>query len=163
MIISIIAAVGNKRALGFKNQLPWKLPADLEYFRFMSQGKPIVMGEKTFESIGKPLPHRQNIVLSRNPDFKVPGCLVASSIEEALKLAEDSEELMVGGGATIYQQFLPLADKMYLTFIHHNFEADVFFPEYDLAQWKEVSREDHLADEKNPYDYSFVVLARVKD
>jgi dihydrofolate reductase len=162
MIISIIAAVADNMVIGKNNLLPWHLPADFEYFKKVSLGKPIIMGAKTFESIGKALPGRKNIVLSNNPSYRADGCLVASALEEALKLAEPADEVMVGGGESVYKQFLPLADKMYLTFVHYNFEGDTFFPTFMGDDWREVSREDHGADEKNFYAYSFVVFEREK-
>jgi len=162
MTISIIAAVGNNRVIGNKNSLPWHLPADMEYFRKNTFGKPIIMGSKTFESIGKSLPSRKNIILSDDIDYKAPSCLVVHSIEEALKEAEGNDEVMIVGGASIYKQFLPLANRMYLTFIHHNFEGDSFFPEYDLREWKEIKRIDNQADKNNPYPYSFVVFEKIK-
>ncbi|MDD5146159.1 MAG: type 3 dihydrofolate reductase [Candidatus Pacebacteria bacterium] len=162
MIISIIAAVADNMVIGKNNALPWHLPADFEYFKKVSLGKPIIMGARTFESIGKALPGRTNIVLSNNPSYRADGCLVASDLEAALKLAEPADEVMIGGGASVYKQFLPLADKMYLTFVHHNFEGDTFFPEFDNNHWQEIFREDRKADEKNSYAYSFVVFERKK-
>ncbi len=160
MIISIIAAIGNNRVIGIKNSLPWHFPADLEYFKKNTIGKPVIMGAKTFESIGKSLPNRKNIILSDDPDFKASGCLIAHSIEEALKQAEESEEIMIAGGVSIYKQFLPLANRLYLTFIHHDFEGDSFFPEFDLNDWKEIRRIDNEPDKENPYSYSFVVFEK---
>lgn len=160
MIISIIAAVADNMVIGKNNSLPWNLPADLEYFKKNTLGKPVIMGAKTFESIGKILPNRKNIILSFDKDYKVEGCIIATSIEDALKEAEGNEEVMIAGGASIYKQFLPLADRLYLTFIHHNFEGDTCFPEFDIGQWKEVKRIDNKADNENPYSYSFVILEK---
>ncbi|MDD5750858.1 MAG: dihydrofolate reductase, partial [Candidatus Pacebacteria bacterium] len=143
MIISIIVAIGRNGVIGNKNSLPWNIPADLEYFKKQTLNKPIVMGSRTFESIGRPLPGRLNIVLSLNADYKAEGCLVATSIEQAIELAEQSDmgqksgELMVCGGRSVYEQFLPLARRMYLTFIDADFEGEVFFPQYDEGQWQE--------------------------
>ncbi len=163
-MISIIVAIADNRAIGCENKLPWHLPADFEYFKKNTLGKTLVMGLKTFESVGsKSLPGRKTIVLNKDLNYKAPeNCVVVHSIEEVVKMAkEDKEkELMICGGASVYAQFLPIADRLYLTFIHHNFEADAFFPEFDLNQWKEVEREDHKADEKNKYDYSFVTFER---
>lgn len=160
MIISIIAAVADNMVIGINNSLPWNLPADMEYFRKTTFGKSIIMGAKTFKSIGKALPGRKNIVLSNDSDYKAEGCVVTGSIEEALKQTEGSEEVMVAGGASVYRQFLPLANRLYLTFIHHNFEGDSFFPEFDRNKWQEVKRIDNKADENNPFDYSFVVFEK---
>lgn len=162
MIISIIAAVADNMVIGNKNSLPWNLPADLEYFKKNTLGKPVIMGDKTFESIGKVLPGRKNIILSFNKDYKVEGCITVVSIEEALKEVGEDEEVMIAGGASIYKQFLPLANRLYLTFIHHNFNGDTYFPKFDINEWKEVKRIDNKPDEKNIYPYSFVVLERKK-
>jgi len=163
-MISIIVAIADNRAIGYKNTLPWHLPADFEYFKKNTLGKTLVMGLKTFESVGsKSLPGRKTIILNKDPDYKAPeNCVVAHSIDEVVKMAEEDKEkeLMICGGASVYAQFLPLADRLYLTFIHHDFEADTFFPEFDTSTWKEVKREDYKADSKNDYDYSFVVLEK---
>ncbi len=161
MIISIIAAVADNMIIGNNNSLPWNMPADLEYFKKNTLGKSVIMGAKTFESIGKVLPNRKNIILSYDKNYKVEGCVIATSIEEALKDVGESEEVMIAGGASIYKQFLPLANKLYLTFIHHDFEGDAYFPEFDVNQWKEEKRIDNEADEKNPYPYSFVILEKL--
>ncbi|MBU2545168.1 type 3 dihydrofolate reductase [Patescibacteria group bacterium] len=161
MIISIIAAVADNMIIGKNNSLPWSLPADLEYFKKNTLGKPVIMGAKTFQSIGKILPDRKNIILSFDKDYKVEGCATVTSIEDALKEVGENEEVMIAGGASIYKQFLPLANKLYLTFIHHDFEGDTYFPEFDINQWKEVKRIDNEADEKNPYSYSFVILEKL--
>jgi dihydrofolate reductase len=151
--ISIIAAMGKNREIGLGDSLPWDLKEDLKYFREKTINKPVIMGQKTFQSLGKALPNRINIVLSDNLD--TPGCLIANSIEDALKKAGDAQEVMIIGGASVYQQFLPLAHRMYLTLIDKDFQADVFFPEFDSSQWVEVEREDQ---ESIQYKYSFVVL-----
>ncbi len=160
MIVSIIAAVADNMVIGKNNSLPWDLPADMDYFRKATLGKPIIMGAKTFESIGKALPNRKNIILSDNKDYKAEGCIVVDSIEKALKQAEGSEEVMIAGGASVYKQFLPLADRLYLTFIHHDFEGDSFFPEFDINQWQEVKRIDNQADKDNHFSYSFVIFEK---
>ena len=160
MIISIIAAVADNRVIGNKNSLPWHLSADMEYFKKTTAHKPIIMGARTFESIGKALPGRKNIVLSDDKNYKASGCVVVDSIEKALKEAEGSEEVMIAGGASIYKQFLPLANRLYLTFIHHDFEGDSFFPEYDLNKWREIKRIDNQPDGNNKYSYSFVIFER---
>ena len=162
MIISIISAVAKNRVIGNKNALPWHLPADFKYFREKTLNKTIVMGLNTFKSIGeKPLPNRKNIILNNNPNYKVPeNCFLARSIDEVLEMVENDYELMVCGGASVYKQFLPMANMLYLTYIHQNFEGDTFFPEFNMQEWKEIKREDHQPDEKNLYPYSFVVLER---
>ncbi len=163
-MISIIVAIADNRAIGCKNTLPWHLPADFEYFKKNTMGKTLVMGLKTFESVGsKSLPGRKTIILNKDPAYEAPeNCVVAHSVDEVVKMSEGDreKELMICGGATVYAQFLPITDRLYLTFIHHNFEADTFFPEFDMSQFKEIKREDHKADDKNKYDYSFVVLER---
>lgn len=166
MIISIIAAVGRNNCIGQNNALPWNLPADLQHFRNLTKGKPIIMGSRTFESIGRPLPQRDNIVLTRDPNYSPEGCKVAHSLEEALRLAREGEmgkkscEVMICGGASVYKQFLPLAQRMYLTFIDSEFEGDAYFPDFNKTDWKETQREAHQADEQNPYNYSFVTFNR---
>jgi len=162
MIISIISAIAENRVIGNKNYLPWHLPADFMYFRETTLGKPIVMGLNTFKSIGEnPLPGRKNIILNNDSNYIPPeGCFVVHSIDELLQMARNEEEVMICGGASVYRQFLPLANRLYLTFIHYNFEGDTYFPEFDMSDWKEVKRTDHKADDKNKFDYSFVVLER---
>ena len=158
----MISAIAENRVIGNKNSLPWHLPADFKYFKAQTLNKPIVMGLKTFESIGsKPLPNRKNIILNNNPNYKIPeNCFLARSIEEALEMTKNEDEVMICGGASVYRQFLPLADRLYLTYIHQNFEGDTLFQEFNINEWKEISREDHEPDEKNKYSYSFVVLER---
>ncbi len=159
-LISIIAAVGNNRVVGIKNKLPWNLPADMEHFRQLTIGKPVIMGQKTFESVGKPLPGRTNIILTLDESFNPPDCLITHSIEEALVAAKDFPEVMICGGVSIYRQFLTIADRMYLTLIKGDFEADAFFPEFDWNEWQETERIDKESDKDNPYPYSFVTLQR---
>jgi len=161
-MISIIVAVGNNNVIGNKNALPWHLPADMKYFKENTLGKTIVMGQRTFESVGgKPLPGRKTIILNNDPDYKAPEtCLVAKSIEEVSELAQKEKEVMICGGASVYKQFLPLADRLYITFVRGDFEGDTFFPEIDGDIWKEVKRIDNKKDEKNIYDYSFVIFER---
>ncbi len=163
MIISIIAALANNNVIGIKNSLPWKLPADLAYFREQTLNKACIMGQKTFESIGsKPLSGRRFIILTKDPNFLAPqNCQKASSVQEALELAKDEPEVMVSGGASVYSQFLPLAQRLYLTYIKADFEGDVFFPEFDIKEWQEVKRVDNGPDESNPYYYSFVILEKI--
>ena len=162
-MITVIAAIGANNALGKDNDLIWHLPADLKRFKKVTTGHYIVMGRNTFESIGKPLPNRTSVVITRNNDYFVDGCLIANSVENALELAKDEDEVFIIGGAQIYKYVLEnnLADKLDITIVHQEFEADVFFPEIDTNTWEEVSREDFKADEKNKYDYSFVSYVRV--
>ena len=159
-LISIIAAVAENRAIGIRNRLPWHLPADLKYFRNKTLGHHVIMGRKNYQSIGKPLPQRTNIVITRDPGFDAPGCVVVNSIDAALAAADGDPELFIIGGAGIYAQSLPFADRLYLTLVHHSFEGDTYFPELEWAQWKEISKEFHEPDERNPYPYTFVVLDR---
>lgn len=161
MLISIIVAIADDNVIGIENRLPWKLPADMRWFRLHTLGKPIVMGRKTFESFGgKPLPDRTNIVVTSDTNYKAEGAVVAHSIDEALKLAGDAEEVMIIGGDSFYRQMLPQADRFYLTRVHGKFEADAWFPEFDLNEWKELERTEYPADEANPYACSFIVLQR---
>ena len=162
MTLSMISAVAENRVIGNKNSLPWHLPADFKYFKETTLNKTIVMGLNTFKSIGeKALPNRKNIILNNDPNYIPPeNCFVAHSIDELLEMTKNEEEVMICGGASVYKQFLPLAQRLYLTYIHHSFEGDTYFPEVNLADWNEVKREDHKADEKNAYDYSFVVLEK---
>ena len=160
MIISIISAVAENMVIGRDNSLPWSLPADLEYFKKKTLNKPVIMGQKTYESIGRALPNRKNIVLSYNKNYSAEGIVVVGSIDDAIKEAKGVAEVMIIGGASIYEQFLPLANKLYLTFIHHSFEGDSKFPDFDRIQWKEVSRVDNEPDERNKYSYSFVILEK---
>ena len=162
MTISIIAALSHNRVIGKNNKLPWNLPADLQRFKELTLGKPIIIGQRTFESIGKPLPERTNIVLSQDPNFNPPGCIVVRSIEEALKAVLSFREVMICGGASVYKQFLPLADKMYLTLIEGDFEGDAYFPEFDWADWQEIDRIENQPDQANPYKYIFLTLERKK-
>jgi len=160
MIISLIAAMDKNKVIGKNNSLPWNMPEDMKYFRDKTKGKPVIMGRKTYESIGKPMPQRTNIIITKDQDYKVEGCIVVHSIDEALKAAGNVEEVMVIGGSQIYKEFLPKANRMYLTFIDAEFEGDTYFPEYNIEEWKEISYEEHERDAENPHDYRFVVLER---
>jgi len=160
MIISIIAAFGRNNVIGNNGEIPWDLPKDLARFRKITMGKPVIMGRVTFESIGKPLSGRVNIVLTRDPLFKAKGVLIAGSIDEALEIAGDAEEVMVIGGAGIYKHFLPLANHMYLTLLDEEYDGDTFFPQYELDEWGELSREIHKPTTKNPFSFTFVHLKR---
>ena len=160
MIISLIAAMGQGRVIGIENRLPWRLPADMKHFRALTMGKPVLMGRKTFDSIGKPLPGRTNIVVSQDPNFHPDGVAVANSIAEGLAAGRDAAEIMVIGGASFYAQLLPRAQRLYITEIHHHFAGDAFFPTWNPGEWREIAREDHSADGENSYSYSFVTLVR---
>ena len=152
--ISLIAAVDESFGLGKDNQLLCHLPADLKHFKALTLGKPIIMGRKTFDSIGKPLPGRLNIVLSKQA-LLIDGVTVVNTLQQALQLAHDAEEIMVIGGSNLFEQALPLAQRIYLTMIHHQFEADVFFPAIDMAAWELHEESSWLHDEKNQYDMTF--------
>jgi dihydrofolate reductase len=160
-MISLIAAMADDRAIGIENRLPWKLPADMKWFRQHTLGKPIVMGRKTFESFGgKPLPQRTNIVITSDPSYQAEGAVVVHSIDEAIAAAGDVDEVMIIGGESFYRQMLPRADRFYLTLVHGKFEADAWFPEFAWDEWHEVERTESSVDEKNPYACSFLVLQR---
>jgi dihydrofolate reductase len=138
------------------------MPADLKFFKQTTSGHTVVMGRKTFDSVGKPLPNRRNIVISRDKTLKIEGVEVVNSLDEALSISKDQEkEIFIVGGAEIYRQALPKTNTLYLTTIHHNFDADTFFPEFDRNEWKVISSESHRADDKNKYDYTFEVLERI--
>lgn len=159
-MITIIAAVADNYALGKNNQLIWNLPADLKRFKKITSHHHVIMGRKTFESLGKPLPNRTTIIISRKKNYKAEGCVVVNSLKEALQAAKEDNNPYILGGAEIYKQAMEFADKLDITFIHHDFEADVFFPEINKTVWEETSREFFKADEKNKYDYSFVSFKR---
>jgi len=159
-MITIIAAIAENNALGKDNQLIWHLPADLKRFKKVTSNHHVIMGRKTYESLGKPLPNRTNIIITRNGNFKAEGCLIVNSLQQAIEASKEDENPYILGGAEIYTQAIKIADKLDLTFVHHHFEADVFFPEIDKKIWKETSREDFKADEKNKYDFSFVTYIR---
>ena len=160
MIISLIAAMDRNRLIGQGNRLPWRLPADMKHFRKTTLGKPVVMGRRTFESIGKPLAKRTNIILTHDPHFRASGCIVTHGVDQALSEADGCEELMIIGGYSVYEQFLDCAGRFYLTQIHERFEGDVYFPEFELSDWREVKRVKHGPDDDNPYPYDFVFLHR---
>jgi dihydrofolate reductase len=163
-LVSLIWAMADNRVIGIDNSLPWRLPADMQWFRAQTMGKPLIMGRLTFESFGaKPLPGRRNIVVSRNVDYRAAGVGVAASLGEALVLAGDVPEVMIIGGASLYQQALPLADRLYMTLVHAEPAGDAWFPAFDTTQWQEVEHNDFAADDKNPYPYSFIVLERAED
>ncbi len=159
-MLTIIAAIGENNALGKNNQLIWHLPADLKRFKKVTSGHHIIMGRKTFESLGRPLPNRTTIIVTRDKNYSADGCLVVHSLSDAVKATSSDENPFILGGAEIYRQSLEMADVLDLTLVHHPFEADVFFPEIDKTIWKETFREDFKQDKKNKYDFSFVKLER---
>lgn len=166
MKISFVVAAADNRCIGINNALPWHLPEDLKFFKRVTMGKPIIMGRKTFESIGKPLPGRTNIVITNNKNYSANGIKVATSLDDALKIAEaitlidGKEEVMVIGGAGVYALCLPRADRLYYTKVHAAVNGDAFFPEVNWKEWKLISQEDYKSSEKNPYDYSFCVYEK---
>ncbi|MEN8966567.1 MAG: dihydrofolate reductase [Polaribacter sp.] len=162
-MITVIAAIAKNNALGKNNDLIWHLPADLKRFKKVTSGHYILMGRNTFESIGKPLPNRTTIIITRNKNYFKEGCLIANSLEKAIELAKDEEQIFIIGGAQIYKETIAkdLADQLDITLVHKEFDADVYFPEIDLQKWKIVAREDFKADEKNEYEYSFLSYQKI--
>lgn len=156
MIVNLIVAVDENNGIGKNNQLPWHLPADLKHFKNLTSGHSILMGRKTFDSIGKPLPNRRNIVISRQPDLNTEGVEYCSSLDEAIRLCNHEAEIFIIGGAQIFEQALGFADILYLTAIHHNFDTDTFFPKINTEKWIEAENIPHQPDEKNLYSYSFI-------
>lgn len=166
MHIALIWAMARNGVIGRDNKLPWYLPEDLKYFKRVTTGKPVIMGRKTYDSIGRPLPNRTNIVVTRDASLTLEGVKVVTSLDDALDIARaesvisDVEEVIVMGGAEIYAQALPHADRLYVTLVHAEVEGDAFFPPIDLGAYQELAREDFNAEGPNPYDYSFVVYER---
>lgn len=164
--LSLIVATAENGTIGRDNQLPWHLPGDLAYFKRTTLGKPVLMGRKTFESIGRPLPGRPNLVITRQQQWQAEGVTVCHSLEQAIAEARqmpeaiEKGEIMVIGGAELYRQALPMADRIYLTQVHAQVEGDAWFPELDADHWRQVSSQRHGAEGFNPYDYSFIVLSR---
>ena len=163
--VAIIAAMARNRVIGRNNTLPWRLSADLQHFRRLTTGHPILMGRLTFESLGRPLPNRTNIIMTTNRAFTAPGCLIAHSLDEALSMAapyvpNEHPEIFVIGGANLYGQALPRADRLYLTQVQAQVEGDAWFPEFDRQAWQELACEARVADEKNQYACAFVTLER---
>nr|AIA14776.1 Dihydrofolate reductase [uncultured bacterium] len=161
MPISAIVAMAENRVIGKNNQLPWRLPADLRHFKALTMGKPILMGRKTHESIGRVLPGRQNIITTRNTAFQVPEALVVHSLEAALKTLPETEEVMLIGGAELYRELFPKVQRIYMTLVHAEVEGDSYFPELKPSEWQQISCEDHEADQDNAYPYSFLVWERL--
>lgn len=162
MKISMVAAMANNRVIGKGNQMPWHLPADLKHFKSVTLGKPVIMGRKTYESIGKALPGRQNVVISRDVTFQPSDALVVTSPEKALEAAEHQGEVMVIGGGSIYLHFLPLCHRLYLTDIELDTDGDTQFPDFNQGyRWDLLDESLHKADDKNPYNYRFYTLEKV--
>ena len=161
MKISLIVAMASNQAIGLNNKMPWHLSADLKKFKQITMGSPILMGRKTFESIGKPLPGRSNIIISRNTSYHQQDCLVFNTINDAVAACQQGEEIFIIGGATLYESMLPLADKLYLTEIHKTFDADTFFPPINTGEWREIARENISNDPSVDFSYSFTVLERL--
>ncbi|MFD0868862.1 MULTISPECIES: dihydrofolate reductase [Paenibacillus] len=161
MKLTLIAAMDRNRVIGRDNDIPWKLPKDQMFFRQTTMGHPIVMGRKNYESMGRPLPGRRNIVLTRNPDYRAEGCEVVASPEEALALVAADPEVFIIGGEEVYRLFLPYAHRLVLTMIDHEFGGDTFFPEVNEEEWKLISVTPGVTDERNPYRYDFHVYERI--
>jgi dihydrofolate reductase len=160
--IAFVVARDRGGVIGKGGTLPWKLPDDMKHVRALTVGKPLIMGRRTYESIGRPLPERISIVLTRDPSFQADGVLVARTPEEALALAGDAPEVVVFGGADVFARFLPLADRIYLTEVDADVGGDTYFPPLDPAQWRELEAEEHAADAKHAYPFRFVTLERVR-
>ena len=159
---SIIVAIEENNGIGYQNQMPWHLPAELKLFKQLTMGHHLIMGRKTFEAIGKPLPGRTTIIVTRNPNYVVSGCQIAHSLEQALQIAQNAhvEEVFICGGQSIYEEALKTADRLYLTRIHDEYPTDIFFPNFETADWQEISSDFHPADEKNPSAFTFFVYDR---
>ena len=160
MKISLIVAMDKNRVIGKDNDLPWKLPKEFEYVKKTTMGHTLIMGRKNFESIGRVLPGRKNVILTRDKDFSFEGCVTVHSIEEVFEECKNDEEIFIFGGEQIYQMFLPYVQKMYITKIDYAFEGDTFFPEVDYEKWNKVSKVKGTTDEKNPYLYNFYVYKK---
>ncbi|WP_295654412.1 dihydrofolate reductase [uncultured Mucilaginibacter sp.] len=159
LTITIVVAISSNYAIGKNNQLLWHLPKDLKHFKDTTAGGTVIMGRKTFDSVGRPLPKRRNIVITRQ-DIEIAGCEVVKSLEEAIAICKTEAEVFIVGGAEIYRQAMHLTDRIYLTIVHHSFDADTFFPEIDYKLWHETAREDHQTDENHQFSFSFITLER---
>jgi len=155
--------MSENRIIGINNKLPWHLPADLRHFRRLTTGHPVIMGRRNYESIGKPLPDRTNIVVTRNPDYRAAGCLVTHSLDDAMNSAGNDSEIFIIGGAEIYRQAFDRANRIFITLIHARIEGDTYFPEFEGPPWREISRERHERDENNPYSFSFLIYERSRN
>jgi dihydrofolate reductase len=159
-MISLIAAMARNRIIGKDNDMPWHLPADLAHFKRVTMGKPVIMGRRTYESIGFPLPGRKNVVITRNADYAPEGIVVVDSVEAALSEVSEADEVMIIGGGQLYREMLPHADRLYLTLIQADIEGDTEFPDYTVFEWNEIDREVYEADDNNAYDLEFVTLEK---
>jgi dihydrofolate reductase len=159
--LSLIAALADNRVIGIENRLPWRLPADLQHFKRLTLDKPIIMGRHTWESLPGLLPQRTHVVVTRNPDYRAEGAQVVHSLDEAIRRFASANEMMLVGGADLYRQALPRVSRMHLTEVHIAPEGDVFFPEFDRTQWREVEREEGVCDQRNAIPHTFVTLERV--
>ena len=159
-VITLVVAMAENGVIGHEGKLPWHLPADLAHFKRITQGYPIIMGRRTYESIGKALPERMNIIVSRTPGFAADGCTVVGCLDEALQAAGEVAEVKIIGGAQLYQEALPQAQRIELTQVHGHVQGDTFFPRLDLTEWQQVAAEAHAADERNAYALSFLTLER---
>jgi len=160
MIVSIIVAMDEQGVIGAKNDLPWHLSDDLKHFKKITMGNPIVMGRKTHESIGRRLPGRENIVMTRDETYSAEGCTVLNSVDDVLNHCAHVDEVMITGGTELYKAFFEKANRIYLTEVHTKVNGDTFFPEFNRDEWNEISRENHSKDEKNDFDFSWVLLER---
>ena len=160
-MLSLIVAASENNVIGSNNQLLWHLPDDLKHFKHTTQGHCVIGGRKTFESQGKPLPARTNIVITRNRHYKTEGCIVVHSLEEALEKARQDAEPFIIGGEQIYRLAMPLVDRIYLTRVHATFEGDTYFPEFDPAQWREISRTHHQRDARHAYSFTIFIMESV--
>ena len=162
MLVSMIAAMAEGRVIGKNNQMPWHLPADLKHFKAVTLGKPVIMGRKTYESIGRALPGRLNLVITRDPEYRLDDATVVATPTAAISAAGNVEEVMIIGGGTIYQHFLPQCHRLYITDIALKVDGDTRFPDYnDVAKWQQLESQNHHSDDENPYDYTFRTLERI--
>lgn len=165
-LLAFVVAMDENRVIGRDNDLPWRLPDDMSWFRRQTIGKPCIMGRKTYDSLPdrfRPLPGRLNIVLTRNRRYEAPGAVVVHSVEAALQTAGDAEEIIIVGGADLFRRLLPVAGRLYLTQIHGIVKGDVYFPEFDTAEWRVVYRQEHPADERHAYPFTWLILDRVRE
>jgi dihydrofolate reductase len=160
MKLSLIVAMDQKGVIGRDNALPWRLSSDLQHFKAVTMGKPIIMGRKTHDSIGKPLPGRRNLVITRNPVYNAPGCEVCTSLDEALAKCQTESETVIIGGRDIYEAAIKKADRIYLTEVHADVDGDTWFPVFDWSEWKKIEQQDFSADDKNEYPFSILTLER---
>nr|WP_027963330.1 dihydrofolate reductase [Halalkalibacillus halophilus] len=160
-MLSLIVAMDEKRVIGFENKMPWHLPNDLKYFKRQTEGSTVIMGRKTFESIGKPLPNRQNVIMTRNKNYEQNGCKVIHKWEDIDHLRNEEESFIIGG-AELFKHAIDIVDRMYITIIHNTFDGDTYFPDFDENEWKLVEEIDGETDDKNIYDHTFLIYERVE-